>query len=64
MLKLKLQPDGFGFIYGTYQRDDETVSVNIMPPLPHWSGDMKLEGIGAPHATDWVVYIDGNGSLD
>lgn len=59
-LALKAEPDGFGFIYGTLTGSDgECRRVDIMPPLPCWRGDIKLGGNGAPHPTDWVVYLDG-----
>lgn len=60
-LSLKSEPDGFGFIYGTLSDGGEhTWRVDIMPPLPCWRGDMKMQGSFAPHATDWVVYLDGD----
>jgi len=59
-LSLNARPDGFGYLYGTV-RDDagQSHDVNIMPPIAHWHGDLKLSGNGAPHPTDWVVYLDG-----
>jgi hypothetical protein len=60
LLKLKPEPDGLGFIYGTADVGDGYLyRVNIMPPLPYWRGDIKMDGEFAPHATDWVVYLDG-----
>ena len=59
-LVLKPEPDGFGFLYGTITAPNGvTIRVDIMPPLPHWRGDIKLNGEGAPHPTDWVVFWDG-----
>lgn len=57
-LHLKTRPDGYGYIYGVWVRGDETVRVDIMPPRAHWDGDVMLPD-GAPHATDWVVYANG-----
>jgi len=51
-------PDGYGYFYGTLQRGEEIERLNIMPPLPYWSGDDK-QGKYAPHATQWVVYLNG-----
>ena len=59
-LSLNARPDGYGYLYGTILDDPgQSHTVNIMPPIPHWNGDLKLSGDGAPHATDWVIYLDG-----
>ncbi len=58
-LILKPEPDGSGFIYGTFELGDELYRVDIMPPDHAWRGDFKPTGDSAPHATDWVVYLDG-----
>lgn len=59
VLKLKPEPDGFGFLYGTVSDRHGTVHrVDIMPPVAEWRGDIKMAEHG-PHATDWVVYADG-----
>ena len=58
-LELKSEPDGYGFIYGqVFAADGEVYRVDIMPPIAEWRGDFKLDGC-LPHATDWVVYLDG-----
>lgn len=57
-LKLSPQPDGFGFYYGMVSDRSGTVRIDVMPPLAHWHGDMKLPSC-EPHATDWVVFADG-----
>lgn len=58
-LSLSQQQDGFGFYYGTaLSSAGESWNVNVMPPKPYWRGDFVLEGY-EPHATDWVLYIDG-----
>jgi hypothetical protein len=60
VVQLKPMPDGFGFIYGEgVDAFGETRRINIMPPLPFWRGEMKLETSG-PHPTEWVLYIDGD----
>ena len=59
-IDLKPRPDGFGFLYGSgVDARGETRRINIMPPLPFWRGDIKLDAHG-PHATDWVLYVDGD----
>lgn len=55
---LKPMPDGFGFLYGELHKGDEHHRLDIMPPLPHWQGDVMMDDYG-PHETDWVVYVDG-----
>lgn len=60
-LHIKPEADGFGFLYGTLSDGvGAGCRVDIMPPLPHWHGSIMLTGEGAPHPTDWVVYVDGN----
>jgi hypothetical protein len=57
---IKPRPDGYGYLYGEAVADNgERCRVDIMPPLPEWRGDTMLDGLGRPHATDWVVYRDG-----
>ena len=59
-LELKREPDGIGYIYGqVFAPDGNVYRVDIMPPVGAWRGDIKLTGAGAPHATDWVVYMNG-----
>ena len=59
-INLKAMPDGFGFIYGEgVDARGETRRINIMPPLPYWRGDIKLD-TNEPHASDWVLYVDGD----
>ena len=59
-LVLNPEPDGFGFLYGRLEVADGTShTVNVMPPIAEWRGDMKMDGAYAPHPTDWVVYVDG-----
>ena len=59
LLALKSEPDGYGFIYGqVFAADGEVYRVDIMPPIAEWRGDFKLDDY-PPHATDWVVYLDG-----
>jgi hypothetical protein len=59
-IRLKPMPDGFGFIYGeAVDARGETRRINIMPPLTHWRGDIKLDKSG-PHPTQWVLYVDGD----
>jgi hypothetical protein len=58
-LDLKPEPDGFGYIYGTLVADDgEVYRVNVLPPASEWRGDMR-PGADLPHASDWIVYLDG-----
>ena len=58
-LELKGVPDGFGFIYGRYVDDaGDSWRVDVLPPLPLWRGQIKLEST-PPHPTDWIVYVDG-----
>lgn len=57
-LTIKPRPDAFGFLYGEVVIGDVVHRLNIMPPAHEWQGDIMLEGF-APHATDWVVYVDG-----
>ncbi|MCH9808449.1 MAG: hypothetical protein K0U74_12005 [Alphaproteobacteria bacterium] len=57
-LNLNSRPDGYGFLYGDVWRGDEHHRVNVLPPAGRWAGDLKLEDY-EPHATDWVVYMDG-----
>lgn len=60
-LALKPMPDGLGFIYGMLiSHDGTSYRIDIMPPLPHWRGDIQGEGTSAPHPTDWVIYVDGD----
>jgi len=59
-LVLKPEPDGFGFLYGTItDARGNSRRVDIMPPLPCWRGDVKLDGRSAPHPSHWVTYLDG-----
>ena len=59
-IKLKPMPDGFGFLYGeAVDARGETRRINIMPPLTHWRGDIKLDKSG-PHPSEWVLYVDGD----
>jgi hypothetical protein len=59
-VRLKPMPDGFGFIYGDgVDACGQSRRVNIMPPVPYWRGDIKLDKNG-PHATEWVLYVDGD----
>ena len=59
-INLKAMPDGFGFIYGDgIDARGDSRRINIMPRLPYWRGDIKLDTNG-PHATDWVLYVDGD----
>ena len=59
-LELKPEPDGFGYLYGqVFAPDGAVYRVDIMPPDGAWRGDIRLTGQGAPHATDWVVYMNG-----
>ena len=58
-LKLNERPDGFAFLFGEYTTPKgERIRMDIMPPIAHWNGDLKMTELG-PHATDWVVYADG-----
>ena len=57
-LQLKTQPDGFGFLYGQVHRGDETFRIDVLPPVSAWRGQIKLDD-RPPHATDWIVYVDG-----
>lgn len=59
-LELKPEPDGFGYVYGqVFAPDGNVYRVDIMPPIAEWRGGIKLSGQGAPHATDWVIYMNG-----
>ena len=59
-INLKAMPDGFGFIYGEgVDARGESRRINIMPPLSHWRGDIKMDTNG-PNTTDWVLYVDGD----
>jgi hypothetical protein len=57
-LKLNPEPDGYGFLYGTLSDGDETHRVDVLPPVTHWCGHIKLPNY-EPHATDWIVYVNG-----
>ena len=57
-LKLNERPDGYGFLYGTLHDGELSHNINVLPPAAHWAGDVVLEGY-EPHATDWIVYVDG-----
>jgi hypothetical protein len=59
-VRLNQMPDGFGFIYGTgVDARGEHCHINIMPPLPYWRGDIKLDEKG-PHPSEWVLYVDSD----
>jgi hypothetical protein len=59
-VNLKPTPDGFGFIYGEgIDASGDTRRIDIMPPLPYWRGDIRLDNNG-PHPTEWVLYVDGD----
>lgn len=49
--------DGYGFIYGRAYRGAAAFNINVMPPVPEWTGIFALDGY-EPHASDWVLYID------
>jgi hypothetical protein len=58
-LDINAVPDTYGFRYGSFTGSDgRTVSVSILPPKAHWSGDKVLSGY-EPHSTDWIVYANG-----
>jgi len=57
--RLNDDPDGYGYFYGTLRRGDVVHRLNVMPPLPHWTGAARLDEYG-PHETDWVVYLNGD----
>ena len=57
-LKLNERPDGYGFLYGTLTHGEQSHNVNVLPPKPEWRGDVVLPGY-EPHATDWIVFLDG-----
>ena len=58
-LTLKPEPDGFRYLYGDYIAETgERYRVDVMPPKSHWRGDILLTD-NPPHATDWVVYCNG-----
>jgi hypothetical protein len=57
-LELKSEPDGFGYIYGEAIADNgDRNRVNILPPVPHWRGDIKPSEIDP---TKWIIYFDGD----
>jgi hypothetical protein len=57
-LDINPAPDAYGFRYGSFTGSDgKTISVSILPPKAHWSGDKVLSGY-EPHATDWIVYAN------
>lgn len=58
LLELKPVPDTYGFIYGQARRGDQLFDVNVLPPLPHWCGQFKLDGY-VPDQHDWIIYVDG-----
>jgi hypothetical protein len=58
-LKLRPEPDGYGYIYGELEAGGQSYRVNIMPPESEWRDDFKLPGDGAPHPTDYKIFIDG-----
>jgi hypothetical protein len=59
-LDLNPRPDGMGWIYGMlYDDNGNSYRVNIMPPQGEWNGHFPPGPEYTPHATDWVVYIDG-----
>jgi len=57
-LKLNERPDGYGFLYGTLRDGELSHNINVLPPASEWRGDFVLPGY-EPHATDWIVYVDG-----
>jgi len=58
-ITLSNRPDGYGFVYGTaVLSDGRSFNLNVMPPVAHWRGDVKLDGY-APDAKDWVFFVDG-----
>lgn len=56
---LKQMPDGFGFLYGTLIAGGASYRVDVLPPVPFWQGQFKLNN-HQPHATDWIIFVDGN----
>lgn len=59
-LELKSEPDGFGFLYGQLlATDGEAHRVDILPSASQRRGDIRPSS-ELPHATDWIVYLDGN----
>ena len=58
-MKIKAQPDEFGFVYGiATDGEGNAIRVDIMPPKKAWHGGTMLQGF-CPHESDWVVYLDG-----
>lgn len=58
-MKIKGQPDEFGFVYGiATDGEGNSERVDIMPPKLAWRGGTMLQGFG-PHESDWVIYLDG-----
>ena len=56
-LDLKSQPDGLGYLYGTYRdTNGDSYRIDILPPAADWRGDMKP---GAVDPTHWIIYVDG-----
>lgn len=59
MVRLAPEPDGYGFIYGKVWDEEGAIhDVNILPPAAEWRGQSRLAGF-EPHASDWIVYLDG-----
>ncbi len=58
-MEMKLNPEPDAFLYGNAKDGDAYYNVNVMPPQHEWRGQFKLEGY-TPHATDWIIYVDGD----
>lgn len=59
-LAINPRPDRYGWLNGSYETaDGEQILIDIMPPGYAWDGHACLSGF-EPHATDWVIYVDGD----
>ena len=57
-VKLSTRPDGYGFYYGEARLGHTSCRVNVLPPVPLWDGDMKLEN-HQPDPEHSIIYVDG-----
>ena len=61
-IKLKAEPDGLGYIYGTVRKGDMHQRVDILPPASdkrHWSNPFIVSGATEPDPQRWTVFLDG-----
>jgi hypothetical protein len=54
-VELSEQPDGLGCFYGSVEAAGVRYRLDVLPPLPLWTGDMGHDAVDPVH---WLVMVD------